>query len=222
MKLTNRRDCFTIDIYYFRSVQEVPDAISRAVEMVSKEFESFLWTLGWPIDTSHSGYKGNVNAERCPVSPYFANLNIEIVFRSLYLHRKEVFPRPISLPISRIGSSASGMSTFEELPFSLSSFKTPRNRSKSVGIVSPNSYEGILDLFDHSEPETVAISWLEDIHNVSHLMHQLPKHIIGCLMLHPLPNSTGLYYVRLFVKSGTSEDCLVSLIYSLLDCWPPG
>jgi hypothetical protein len=186
----HERDCYIIEVYYLESVQDTPDNLSRAPEMYCKDFESFIWSLGWAIDLStHPGFKGNVTPSMYPKLPYYANMNSEIIFKIPYLLKME------GISHDEKGKSSSGIFNDDnDFP----------NRVRSVTLENiPAIKETPI------EQDIISIAWLEDIHNINHLILQLQKHVIGCVMVHPLPNSGGLYYIRIILKTGIPDDCIV-------------
>ena len=130
---------------------------------------------------------------------------MEVVFRSQYLLRKDPV-RPLSLQAKRSFSSVDDFDLLIDDPLVFNpSVRPPRNRSKSVGVPSVLASE----LLENNLNDGMAIVWLEDIHNLAHLVTQLPKQFAGCIMVHPLPHTAGLYSIRLFFKAGTPEECFV-------------
>jgi Rap/ran-GAP len=211
-----RRDCFNVDVYYFETVQDIPEHLGNS-DIANPDFEAFLWSLGWPVNlSSHVGYSGHLEKEKCPVTPYFANLTMEVIFKCPYLFRREN-ARRLSLQAKR---SFSSVDDFDLIPNSEDplvfnpTIRPPRTRSKSVGIPSVLAS----DMIDNTLQDCFAIVWLEDIHNVGHLVSQLPKHFAGCIMVHPLPHTAGMYYIRLLLKAGIIEECLVKTILTIV-CW---
>ncbi|KAJ3338381.1 Ral GTPase-activating protein subunit alpha-1, partial [Kappamyces sp. JEL0680] len=207
------RDNFMIEVFYFQSVQDVPDNLIRAVDMSSKEFESFLWSLGWGVDLfNHKGFMGTLKPEEYPVAPYFATMTAEVIFKSPYLMKRDYTKKhSLSMPISKSSSSinsAASSALVDEPRFNMAlEPASPPKRVRSVTLGSTSAFGKLQEM---AEPETISIVWLEDIHNISHLILQLPKHIIGCIMVHPLQNSGGLYYIRILLKVGVPDECMAS------------
>ena len=198
-----------IHVYSFKSVQDISDLTIKYSDNASKEFEGFLWTLGWPIDVqTHSGYKGNLG-EGCITAPYFANMNIELIFKAPHLYRDQM---STSLNLSKSGLSKSSECMTSTTSDSMTVDDTRQyNSTKVRQKSSPAAVEKNIT----SEPDSIAIVWLEDIHQVSQLIDQLPLHIGMCLMVHPLQGSSGLYLIKIYAKTGVPEECLVNHYVSI-------
>ena len=209
------RDCFTITVYYFKSVQDIADTIYKASDMVSKEFEQFLWTLGWPVDVpTHSGYKGNLSSDNCSSAPYFANMNMEIIFRVPYLFKKDALSRSLSFLRSGLSKSSNSIGSDPAILDDSTASAKERDSRSTQSRQRQRSFTVTVEKDITADPDSIAIVWLDDIHHVSQLVDQLPLHIGMCVMIHPLQDSGSLYLIRIMGKVGIPEDCLVRCIMS--------
>jgi hypothetical protein len=213
-KLDNirERDCFSILILLCRSEDERAERMFMASDGCL-EYERFLWSLGWPVNPrNHLGFKGALG-EEYTVAPYFANINLEIIFKCPYLSTREQLSlsgrTSTSVAARRRTSSAGGVdsaTSLDELT-SLPTSKKSRQRSHSVG----NALADVPEL-DKLESENVAIIWLEDLHNLGMLSAQLPSQILIFIVVHPQLDCSGLYNIRLMSRSGIPEELLVLCI----------
>jgi hypothetical protein len=131
-----------------------------------KDFESFLWCLGSPVNLdSHKGFRGSLSTETCPVTPYFANLTSEIIFKSPYLYRKDCLNGTIqgaSFPKKRTQSSSGDISNSYQDISSLALKMEVRSRSFS----STDDYGLYNGTFAAEfENDIAAIVWVYNILN---------------------------------------------------------
>lgn len=210
-----------IDVYYFKSAQEIPENSARAGDMMSSDFETFLWTLGWPVDVNnHSGYLGPKGTLKdYSIVPYFSNSHTEIIFKVPYLCKKDSFRSASLLKIGHSKSASSLGSSNSSIGNQPNLDGTGENSRLNFGLIKPRQRSLTSNPTKSTEPEkeswileaeTVGIIWLEDVHNISQLINQLPAHIFSCVVVHPLRDLVGLYQVRILSKPGVIEDCLTA------------
>jgi hypothetical protein len=213
-KLDNirERDCFSVLVLICRSEDERAERMFTSSDGCS-DYERFLWSLGWPVNPkNHLGFKGTLG-EEYTLAPYFANLNMEIVFKCPYLSTREQFSvsgrTSTNIPARRRTSSAGGVdsaTSLDELT-ALPTSKKSRQRSHSVG----NALSDVPEV-EKQEAENVAVIWLEDLHNLGTLSAQLPSHILIYIVVHPQLDCSGLYNIRLMSRSSIPEELLVCSI----------
>ena len=153
-----------------------------------KDFESFLWCLGSPINLeTHKGFNGNISFSACPVTPYFADLTSEVVFKCPYLFKKD---------------SNLQTHTKTSSKYNVDDGKLKRFKSMSSDVIF-SGYASSLAV-DYEE-DTVGIVWIEDIQTMNSVGVQLPLNMQAMLLVHPLKNSPGLFWVRTVSKSDVGE-----------------
>lgn len=203
-----------IEVFYLMSTADVPEMLLKSSEITNTKFEGFLWSLGWPVNLqTHSGFNGNIDTYSCRITPYFANINIEVIFKSPYLFKSDYDSRSfsawsLSKMIPSVGTESSATSLTDE-----NLIRKTRHRSRTVAAVtySPDSTAST----ENVELDTVAIIWLEQISNIAQLMPQLAKNVVACVIVHPLIGSNGLYLIRVVNRTGISED--VMMVGPLID-----
>ncbi|KAJ3311609.1 hypothetical protein HDV04_003873 [Boothiomyces sp. JEL0838] len=205
----SERDCYSISVICCNSGDDSLSLILEASDAISKEYETFLWSLGSPIHlNSHLGYKGNLDAGVCPVAPYFSNINMQVIFNAPYLFKKHTTGnRQFSWAKFHKGlvTTEAGGSVEDLTRVSIENHKQ-RPRAQTVLI---NQNETGKDTFEWVlERDSVVILWIEDLHNVLAFCQELPANIIAILAVHPLINSKGLYTIKIIGRPGVLEDVL--------------
>lgn len=158
-----------------------------------KEFESFLWCLGSPINLeAHKGFSGNISHSSCPVTPYFADLMAEIIFKCPYLFKKDTNVLKHNKSTSRYSNDDGSVS---------------KVKSMSSDVI----FAGYAtNLSADYEEDLVAIVWIDDIQTMNSVTRDLPLNMQALLLIHPLCNSPGLFWVKTVTKSTAAEDILVN------------
>lgn len=207
-----RRECYTVNVLYCRSGEDRLEDLISGRESGSKEFQSFIWNLGWPVDLqNHVGYKGSLSNQAYSVIPYYANLTSEFVFKCPILMKKEIYCRPVSFQPIRKKSAGPGsvddLDIFNSAPLT---FRQQRLRSHSVGLPKVGEQMEI-EQENGVECEVFAIIWLEELNSFNKLVTSLPSSISISIIVHPLNYSPGLFWIRFFGKLDVHEEILVSL-----------
>lgn len=194
----------------------------ESTQEVSSDFESLLWTLGWPIDlASHRGFKGAYSSRDLPVTPYFANLSIEIIFFSPCLLQKGKSKKSPVLkqtklsdhPSPQFSASASDLSKQKHIPTPIE-LSFPRSRtleSLLSGSSNVSKYQDEMktpvDLL--TQEDVVSIIWIENISHTEMALETLPQHIQIFIFVNPVCNGSGLCYIRIIGRSSVPPLCLV-------------
>jgi hypothetical protein len=194
------RECLTVLVLLNRHSEESSDSFLYSSDAYSKEFEVFLWSLGCQINLkTHLGYKGNMNEDNCNFTPYYADLHIEIIFNCPYLYKRDTASKQQSSNSKKFNGYYSSTDDLHS-DFSLRS-KKARFRSQSV--VESSFLE--LDNRYETENDSIGIVWLEDIQHLKNLVHMSPSKLLIILIVHPLMNSPGLYWIKIIIKPELPE-----------------
>lgn len=173
------RESVKVAVLFANSGQDTVDEMLNAKE-ITQEFTDFLHGLGWPVDVStHPGQRAGLDASICTTALYFATRSVETVFHVPYV----------------LAVQGGGGSTAPAGALGQDALSKPTSRRSQMR-----------SLFHQlAQDDLVYVVWVEDL--TSYLT--LPKKIGRgqfFIFVHPIPNSWGLYLIRLHISGVGSSN----------------
>lgn len=174
------RETISCAVLFVRSGRQSLEEI-LGERAISSDFGTFMQSLGWSVDlATHPGWVGSYREEFAKTAPYYADVDVELVYHSPQLIDTAAYAKVVqSLPSNQIGSPPNHYIR-EDLPSTLS------------------------DIIRFISNDLVCILWIEDLQEMLTLPSKFQTRAIVYICVSPLPDpasSAGLYRIRIMVTS---------------------
>lgn len=148
---------------------------------ISSDFSTFIQSLGWSVDLeTHPGWMGGYREEFAKTAPYYADVDVELVYHLPQLIDTVAYAKVVqSTTSNQIGS--------------------PPNHYAREDLSSTLS-----DIMRFISSDLVCILWIEDLQEMLTLPSKFQTRAIVYICVSPLPDSAssaGLYRIRIMVTS---------------------
>ncbi|KAI8907305.1 hypothetical protein EDD86DRAFT_209278 [Gorgonomyces haynaldii] len=211
------RDCLSISIVYCPSYGFHLDDILQD-EKVSQDFDHFLMSMGWRVRLDlHQGYKGNLNPTSCDSAMYFADYCTELIFNTPHLFKPhgELLRRGSQIEsrddmqspkkLATIGSADNITKPFDEHDHTEKiDLDRKRTRSYTVGSMGHNLARAHFTTV--TQHDIVAVLWVLELGHVESIVSSFPTYFQLFVIVHPLPNTPGLYLINIVSKNSLFDE----------------
>jgi hypothetical protein len=177
----SERESIRAAVLFARSGHDTIDEMVNNTA-ITQEFTDFLQGLGWAVDLAeHHGLHAGLNESTGRTALYFATRNVEAVFHVPY-----ALNLPLSSPSPTLAAAMAPLTPSATKPLT-----AKRSLMRSV-------FQQL------TQDDLVYIIWIEDLTAYLTIPRKLGRGQVF-IFVHPVPNSWGLYLVRMHTAMGTPQ-----------------